>query len=220
MLQAALWDMDGTLVDTGELHFEAWVASCRKYGRDFTRQDFADTFGRRNPEIMRFLFGDRFSMAEMDAIATEKEELYLVEARKGITLLPGVLALIEAFAAVGVKQAIGSSAPRKNLDVIIEYTSIAKFMAATVGMEDTQNGKPDPEVFLRGAQALGVSPENCVVFEDAIAGVQAAKAAGMKCVAVTFVGHHSAEKLAAAGADLIVPRLDAISLADVQKLFT
>src|SRR5215203_5143028 len=95
MTRAAIWDMDGTLVDTAELHFAAWAAACRELGRDFTRDDFAATFGRRNPEILAHLFGGRFSPAEVEDIGFRKEERYRDEARAGVALLPGVAALME-----------------------------------------------------------------------------------------------------------------------------
>ena len=85
-------------------------------------------------------------------------------------------------------------------------------------MEDTDRGKPDPQVFLVGAAKLGVKPERCVVFEDAVAGVEAAKAGGMKCVAVRFVGHHAADKLQAAGADRVVDTLEEVDVAAVRRL--
>src|SRR5882724_11616979 len=92
----AIWDIDGTLVDTAELHFEAWNTVCEELGRPFTRADFAATFGRRNPEILHELFGQRFNGAEMDKIAFHKEELYRSAALlQGIKLLPGVRPLLE-----------------------------------------------------------------------------------------------------------------------------
>src|SRR5437764_4323014 len=113
---AAIWDMDGTLVDTAELHFEAWKETCRELGRDFTRADFAATFGRRNPEIIRHLFGERFDGAAIDDLGARKEELYKAAARQGVELLPGARALLEGLRAAGFRQAIGSSAPRGNID--------------------------------------------------------------------------------------------------------
>jgi beta-phosphoglucomutase len=220
MTYAAIWDMDGTLVDTAELHFEGWQATCRELGRDFTRDDFAATFGKRNPEILRILFGeDRFSEVEMEDIGFRKEEAYRQAARQvGIELLPGVHALMHGLRDAGFRQAIGSSAPRGNLDLILEITPIAPLIAAVAAAEDTRRGKPDPEVFLVAAHKLGVEPSRCVVFEDAIAGIQAAKAGGMKAVGVTFVGHHSADALREAGADRIVQSLEEITPAEVQRL--
>ncbi len=213
-----IWDMDGTLVDTAELHFAAWVAASRENGRDFTRADFAATFGRRNPEIIDFLFGNRFSAAEVARLGDRKEVHYRAAAEKGVELLPGVRPLLEGLHRAGARQAIGSSAPRANLDLILQLTGIAPYLEAVVGMEDTTRGKPDPQVFLVAAEKLGVAPSRCLVVEDAVAGVQAAKAGGMKCIAVRFVGHHPAAKLQDAGADLVVDSLTKVSVADVLAL--
>src|SRR5438270_5426202 len=114
MTRAAIWDMDGTLVDTAELHFQAWREVCRDHGRDFSRADFAATFGRRNPEIIRHLFGDRFGEQQIADIGDRKEILYRAAARGGVTPLPGVAALLDQLHAAGFRQAIGSSAPRAN----------------------------------------------------------------------------------------------------------
>ena len=218
-LIAVLWDMDGTLVDTAELHFHAWVRICKEYGKEFTRADFTATFGKRNPEIIDYLFDGKIKGPDADKLGYQKEEYYRGESRKnGIELLPGVLNLLKSLNESGAKQAIGSSAPKGNLELILELTGIGKYMQAMVAMEDTQRGKPDPQVFLMGAEKLKIQPRRAVVVEDAIAGVQAAKAGGMKCVAVTFVGHHSAEKLKEAGADRVVKTLEEMSAGDFYKL--
>jgi beta-phosphoglucomutase len=210
--------MDGTLVDTAELHFQSWRETCRELGRDFDRADFAATFGRRNPEIHAVLFGDRFGPQEVDKIGSRKEEHYRALARAGVTLLPGVADLLAGLAQEGFRQAIGSSAPRANLELILELTGIAKYFGAVIGMEDTTRGKPDPQVFLVAAERLGVPPERCVVFEDAVAGVEAARAGGMRCVAVRFVAHHPELKLRQAGADLVVSSLEEVDSAGVVRL--
>ena len=215
---AAIWDMDGTLVDTAELHFDAWLALCKELGRPFTRAEFAATFGRRNPEILAYLFGDRFSERQVDELGTRKEEFYKAAARKGVDLLPGVRTLLEGLHEAGFKQAIGSSAPRGNVDLILQLTGTHRFFDAIVSMEDTQRGKPDPQVFLVGATKLEVEPARCVVLEDAVAGVEAAKAGGMKCIAVSFVGHHPEAKLRAAGADAVVKTLESVTAESVALL--
>lgn len=202
---AVLWDMDGTLVDTAALHFAAWKECCQNQGRDFTKADFQATFGRRNPEILRFLLGDHLTDAEVAELGETKEQIYRSQARKeGIDLLPGARELLEAARQHGARQAIGSSAPRANLDLILELTRIGEFLDCTVGMEDTTRGKPDPQVFLIGAEKLGVAPARCVVMEDAVAGIEAATAGGMRSVAVRHVGHHPESSLKAAGATLVV----------------
>src|SRR5262249_50482897 len=158
--------------------FEAWTALARHLNLPFTRADFAATFGRRNPEIIHTLFGTRYSDQEVDELGHRKEDLYRAAASKGVDLLPGVAALLEGLHQEGFLQAIGSSAPRANLELILQLTNSARYFQTIVSMEDTQRGKPDPQVFLVAAQRLSVVPENCVVLEDAVAGVQAAKAGG------------------------------------------
>lgn len=217
-VQAILWDLDGTLVDTAELHFQAWVALAQEIRKPFTRADFAGTFGWRNPEIIPKLFGNHYSDAEVDALGKHKEDLYRQEAKKGVVLLPGAKALVETFAAAGLRQAIGSSAPRENIELILDLTGLRPYISAVVSMEDTRRGKPDPEVFLLAARKLNVQPRHGVVFEDAPVGIQAAKAGGMRAVGVAFVGHHPAEKLRAAGADWIVQSLEEVTLEALQAI--
>lgn len=216
-----LWDVDGTLVDTAEQHFLAWAQLSAEFGRRFTRADFARTFGWRNPEIVRELYDPHADDAKCLAIGERKETLYREMVRTtGATLLPGVRELLAAFAAEGIPQAVGSSAPRGNLDLLLHATEIANYFGAIVSGEDVTRGKPDPEVFLTGAAGIGVEPRLCVVFEDAIAGVQAARRGGMACIAVTFVGHHPADKLREAGADRIVASLAEVTVESVKQLIS
>jgi beta-phosphoglucomutase len=218
MQRAVIWDVDGTLVDTAELHFQAWVEVAHELNKPFTRAGFAATFGRRNPDILRQLFGPDFSEEELARWGERKEELYRAAAKKGVELLPGVRSLLKGLQGAGFVQAIGSSAPRQNLDLIMQLTDTARFFAAVVSMKDTQRGKPDPQVFLVAAQRLGVEPRRFLVMEDAVAGVEAARAAGMRCIAVRFVGHHVADRLKAAGADLVVESLEEVSAKTVEDL--
>ncbi len=215
---AVIWDVDGTLVDTAELHFQAWAELCKSLDRPFSRDDFAATFGRRNPEIFQYLFGDRFNEQGMAELGFRKEELYRAAARQGVELLPGARPLLEGLHAAGFKQAIGSSAPLANIELILEITQSDRFFDTITSAEDTQRGKPDPQVFLVAAHKLGVGAGRCVVVEDAVAGVQAAKAGGMKCIAVRFVGHHPEDKLRAAGADLVVHTLGQVTVQTVRDL--
>jgi beta-phosphoglucomutase len=216
---AAIWDMDGTLVDTAEMHFAAWVRLCRELGRSFTRADFAATFGKRNPEILHHLFGPIFTDSQIEEFGARKEDYYKAAAAGGVDLLPGVRPLLQALNAAGVKNAVGSSAPRGNVDLILKLTQTTALFQAICSAEDTTRGKPDPEIFLIAASRLDAPPSQCVVFEDAVAGVQAAKAGGMKCVAITFVGHHPAEKLQAAGPDLVVKTFEHLSVDQIKDLW-
>src|SRR5438552_4051596 len=125
---------------------------------------------------------------------------------------------MEELHASDFKQAIGSSAPRGNIDLILDLTGTQPFFDTVVSEADTQRGKPDPQVFLVGAEKLQVPPTRCLVLEDAVAGVQAARAAGMKCIAVTFVGYHPQKLLQEAGADLIVKNLEQVNVATVRQI--
>jgi beta-phosphoglucomutase len=218
MPHAVIWDVDGTLVDTAELHFQAWVEVARELNKPFTRAGFAATFGRRNPDILRQLFGPEFSEGDLARWGERKEELYRAAAENGVDLLPGARPLLEGLQVAGILQAIGSSAPRHNLDLIMRLTDTARYFAAVVSMEDTHRGKPDPQVFLLASQRLGVEPGRCLVMEDAVAGVEAARAARMRSIAVRFVGHHPADRLKAAGADLVVESLEEVSATMVEDL--
>jgi beta-phosphoglucomutase len=216
---AIIWDVDGTLVDTADQHFRAWVRLAAEIGKPFTRADFAATFGMRNPEIIPKLFFPDADDARCAELGGRKEDLYRASVREeGVQLLPGAARLLAAFAEAGWPQAVGSSAPPGNLNLLLDLTGTRRFFAAVVTGDDVTRGKPDPEVFLTAAAKLGVEPGRCVVFEDAVAGVEAARAGGMRCVAVTFVGHHPAQKLQAAGAGLVVGSLDEVSVEQVANL--
>ena len=210
MPPAVIWDVDGTLVDTAELHFQAWHLLAEQLGFPFSRADFAATFGMRNPEIIPKLFGIH-DAGEMQRLGDLKEELYRQEASRGVSLLPGVETLLASLHEGNIPQAIGSSTPRANIELIMRLTGTASFFGSVIAMEDTQRGKPDPQVFLLAAERLGAAPPSCWVLEDAPAGVQAAHAGGMSCIGVTFVGHHDPAVLRKAGANLVVPSLDNVT---------
>lgn len=216
---AIIWDVDGTLVDTAEQHFRAWLRLAAEIGRPFTRADFAATFGMRNPDILRKLYFPDADDARCAELGARKEDLYRASVREeGTQLLPGVAKLLASFAAAGWPQAVGSSAPPGNLELLLGLTDTLRYFRAVVTGDDVRHGKPDPEVFLTAAAKLGADPRRCVVFEDAVAGVEAAKAGGMACVAVTFVGHHSADKLRAAGAEVVVASLEEVTAEQVAML--
>src|SRR5581483_2481183 len=136
-----IWDMDGTLVDTAELHFRAWEEMGRRLQHPFSRADFAATFGRRNPEIIHEIFGGHFTTQQVADLGEQKEVLYRDAAvRHGVELLPGVRRLLGELHKRGFRQAIGSSAPRANLDLILKLTQIEPLLDAVVAMEDTSRG--------------------------------------------------------------------------------
>src|SRR5256885_9000099 len=129
---AVIWDVDGTLVDTAELHFAAWLRLAGEMGRPFSRDDFTATFGRRNPDIIRYLFRQEFTDAEVLDIGERKENYYRSEAEKGVRLLPGARELLDVLHTRGARQAVGSSPPRGNLDLILHITNSRQYFAALV----------------------------------------------------------------------------------------
>jgi beta-phosphoglucomutase len=182
---AALWDMDGTLLDSAEYHWLAWRDILHREGHPITNEQFNASFGQRNDTILRGYFGLDLSDAEVARIGDAKEVCYrdLVRVR-GIALLPGVGRWLARLREQGWRQAIASAAPRANIEAISAALGIASLFDALVSSEDVQRGKPDPQVFLLAAERLEVPPARCIVIEDAPAGIAAAHRAGMRAIGV------------------------------------
>ena len=205
--------MDGVLVDTGEFHFQAWSQALSEHGIPFTRQSFRATFGMNNAGTLSVLLGQAPPPELLAEISDRKEQLFRQAVRGRAQLLPGVLAWLERLKAAGMRQAIASSAPPANIDALVDELDLRSYFAAVVSGFDLP-GKPDPAVFLKAAHLIGVPPERCVVVEDAVAGVEAARRAGTKCIAVTTTNPAQVLK----GADVIVERLDALPLDTFERL--
>jgi beta-phosphoglucomutase family hydrolase len=200
--RAVLWDMDGTLVDSAEYHWQAWRDTMCREGFPITHEQFQATFGQRNDSILRQWLGEKVTSELIQRIGDAKEGLYRQNVRQhGISALPGALEWIHLLHKQGWLQAIASAAPRANVETILEVLRVSECFEAIVSAEDVHRGKPDPEVFLIAASKLGVTPEHCIVVEDAEHGIQAARAAQMKSIGV---GQND-KRLAA---DIVVRSLD------------
>lgn len=202
----AIFDHDGVLVDSLDNHTQAWLEMGRRAGLPVTPDFVHATFGLTNFSIVERLLGDDYTRERAIELGDLKEACYRELARGRLDLMPGVRALLEGLRQRGVLLAIGSSGPRANLLLTVEECGLMDHFQAIVGLEDITRGKPDPEVFLTAASRCGVPPQRAVVFEDAVFGIQAAKAAGMTAVGVT--SSHPAEALREAGADVVVDSLD------------
>ncbi len=202
-MRAALWDLDGVLVDSAPFHFQAWRELLASLGRELSEADFRRTFGWRNDAILRDLVGD-LPPAEMERLAPRKEELFRRAALGNIVPLPGALGFLRLLRERGFKLALVSSTPHGNIDLILGSLGVEGAFDVIVGEEDVRQGKPDPEGFLLAAKRLGVPPGECVVIEDAPVGVEAAKRGGMRCVGVS----RDRARDALAKADLVVETLE------------
>jgi beta-phosphoglucomutase family hydrolase len=181
---AIIWDMDGVIVDTGEYHYQSWVQTFDELDVPFSKEQFRATFGMNNAGILEIICGRKLPPDEEVRIGEYKEEIFRELIKGKAKLLPGIENALKNFSEWKLKQAIASSAPPKNIDVLVKELGIGKYFDAAISGWDIP-GKPDPGVFLKAAQQLNVEPEKCAVIEDAIAGVEGAKNAGMKCIAVT-----------------------------------
>lgn len=188
MTRAVLWDLDGTLVDSGEMHWWSWRDAMGAAGLPVTYEQFQQTFGQKNDRILRGWLGPQATADRITELAEAKESEYrrLVSVH-GLQALPGAREWVARLRADGWRQAIASSAPRKNVDVMLAAIGLAEAFDTIVASEDVGKGKPDPEVFLTAAARLGATPDRAIVVEDAAAGVEAARRAGIKVIGVVDV---------------------------------
>jgi len=186
MARAVLWDMDGTLVDSEEFHWISWRDTMAEESVPVTHDQFLATFGQRNDMILPKWLGEAATAERIQRIGDAKEALYRKLVRDGgIEPLPGARDWIERLHRQGWRQAIASSAPRANVEVVLEVLGLTADFEAIVSAEDVTAGKPDPQVFLKAAAKLGVQPARCIVVEDAAAGVEGARRAGMRSIGVS-----------------------------------
>jgi len=188
MIKAVLWDLDGTLVDSAEFHWRAWRDVMAEEGSPVTHEQFVHSFGKRNDLILSGWLGADLDPGRMRRLSEEKEARFraLVRAH-GIEPLPGVREWVARLHAEGWRQAIATSAPRLNLETMVDTMRMRRFFGADVAAEDVTDGKPDPEVFLLAASRLGAEPNCSIVVEDAPTGIEAGKRAGMRTVGVSLM---------------------------------
>lgn len=211
--KGVIFDMDGVLVDSGWAHRQAWFDLAEAEGLEMSDEFFRKTFGMQNDTILPML-RPGISKPEMDRLSDYKERRYRELVASQPKAADGVLALLSDLKASGFRLAIGSSAPRANLDVFWGPLGLADYFEAVVTKEQVIEGKPSPETFLKAAGMLSLAPQRCVVVEDALHGVQAARAAGMPVVAVTT----TRSRAELAHADRVVDSLAELKAADFAML--
>lgn len=187
-LIGAIFDWDGVVIDSHDQHRESWFQLAEQIGRPMTAELFSESFGMRNEQIIPDLFqwADSADTEAIQQLADEKEELYRELIRRdGLQPLDGAETLLRQLKENGIPCSVGSSTPHKNIQASMELIGLNDCFQAITASEDVRQGKPDPEVFLIAANRIDRQPKNCVVFEDAHAGIKAGNAAGMHTIAVT-----------------------------------
>ncbi len=201
--QAVIFDVDGVLVDSYQPHFHSWQKMLAEYSIELTEPEFRATFGRTSRDIILALCGDRFPLEQLQAFDDRKESLYRDIIRDDFPAVDGAAKLIDTLYAAGFALAVGSSGPTENVALALESLGCEEKISARVTGSDVTRGKPDPQVFQRAAEQLGVEPRYCAVVEDAPAGVEAANHAEM--TSIGLIGTATREQLS--HADLVVESL-------------
>lgn len=211
---ACIFDLDGVIVDTATYHYEAWKRLANSLGFDFTHEQNEQLKGISRMDSLDLVLGwgnTQKSPDEKIQLAQQKNAWYLelIGKMKADEILPGVRQFIEELKAAGVRIALGSAS--KNSAEILERTGISDFFDVIVDGNSVSRSKPDPEVFSRGAELLGLAPESCVVIEDAAAGVEAAHRAGMKVIGI-------GDPQVLRNADLVIPDTQKLNIDDLKNL--
>lgn len=213
-IKACLFDLDGVLVDTAKYHYLAWKRLADELGFTFTEQDNEKLKGVSRMASLDILLSVghlQFDDAKKLELAERKNNWYFESISKmdHTEILPGVLEFLMACRENGLKTALGSAS--KNAMTILNHTGLTPYFDAVIDGTHTNQAKPDPEVFLRGAAALSVPPDQCVVFEDAEAGVEAAHRAGMSCVGIGSTA-------TLGRAELVIPSLQHMTVSRLEEL--
>jgi HAD superfamily hydrolase (TIGR01509 family) len=189
MIKAFLFDLNGTMIDDMQFHVKAWYRILNEdLGANMSYEQVKSHMYGKNAELLIRVFGkDRFSIEEMNALSLEKEKRYQEEFRPHLKLIPGLQEFLEKAYAENIPMAIGSAAITFNIDFVLDNLNIRHFFKAIVSADDVNHSKPDPETYTKGAKALNIDAADCLVFEDAPKGVEAALNASMKSVVLTLL---------------------------------
>ena len=212
-IRAVIWDLDGVIIDSANEHRLAWQRLAREEGISFSDADFWATFGKRNDAIFAEICGP-LPPERVQELANRKEAYFRELIRKTAAPLPGAMELMRGLHEAGFLQALASSTPVENIELISEVLGLKRYLTVLVSGETVPHGKPAPDIFLRAAEELNVAPEHCLVIEDAVAGVEAAHAAGMRCIAVA--GNRDLPGLRKA--DLVVKSLTEVDVERIRNL--
>jgi beta-phosphoglucomutase len=197
---AFLFDMDGVIVNSNPFHKIALKQFCKKYGHDLSEEQLREKiYGRTNKDWLANVFG-KLDPITLKKYGAEKENLFRELYKNDIEPVEGLTGFLKLMEEQKIPRAIATSAPRENVDFTLLHTGTEKYFKTILDESFVTHGKPDPEIYLKTAAAIGFKPENCIVLEDSLSGVKSGKAAGCKVIGITTT--HSREELAET--DLII----------------
>lgn len=183
--KAVIFDLDGTLLDNNAFHLKSWLQYLKNIGRTISEEEYnANINGRTNKDVIRYIYGREMQDEEILQHTLDKEALYRELYKPFIQPLAGLIDFLEILKNKAIPMAIATSGIQPNIDFMFEEVLIRQYFTEVVNSSHITKGKPDPEIYLKTASLLNVSPKNCLVFEDAVVGIKSAKAAGMKVIAV------------------------------------
>ena len=218
MLEGAIFDMDGVLLDNLEFHLKAFKLFGKEQGRILTTEQIQSVFGRKNSDMLQALLKRSLSEEEISRYEDRKEELYrlLIRPQLPETVVGGLFEWVEVLRDEGLRLALATSGPMSNVAMVLDELELREYFEVIITGDQVQKGKPDPEAFLLAAQGLNLEPTSCVVFEDSFSGVEAALAAGCKCVALATT--HTETELTAVAPHLIANDFQSLSVGALRDL--
>jgi beta-phosphoglucomutase len=214
-----IFDMDGVVVDSNPFHLQKWVAFLDDHGIAYNAEELPNyVLGHHNNTAFRHFFGPQIAEAEMEKLNEELEEWFRREFKAHAKPVPGLSALVEECHGAGIPMAVASSAMRKNVEFVVDALGWQRYFHSLLTSDEVSHPKPHPEIYLKAAEKLRLAPSSCVAFEDSFVGIESAKGAGMKCVAIAST--FPREELERHGqADLLVGGFEGLRLADLRRLF-
>jgi beta-phosphoglucomutase len=216
MNKGVIFDMDGVLVDNVRFHVRAWQQLGKEFGKDLSDGEIRRVFGQRNREMIVKLVGRPLSEEEISQYTAHKEEIYREIIAPEIVPAPGLVQLLSGLAEAGIRTAIATSGPMENVEFVLGRLNLGSFFSAIVTGKEVSHGKPAPDIFLLAAERIERAPQDCVVFEDSTAGIEAARRAGIPCIALSTT--HPAEELASTAAVRVVPDFRSLRASDILSL--
>ncbi len=209
---AIIFDMDGVMIDNMDSHIHAWKEFCKRHGFELPEDKMKENiYGRKNSEILKYLFGNELTPNKKEEYSEEKEAIYREVYEEHVKPVKGLIEFLESIK--DIPHAVATSAPPENVKLIMKNLDLKKYFDVIVDESMITMGKPNPEIYLKAADRIGIDPKDCIAFEDTFAGINAVKNAGMKVIALAT--SHTREEL---DADLIINDFTEIDIDKIKEI--